>query len=47
MKPLPGTALSAALLLASSQLALSADQIRILAPTWLGFAPVHIASDLG
>lgn len=47
MKPLLGTALSAALLLASSQLALSADQIRILAPTWLGFAPVHIASDLG
>lgn len=47
MKPLLGTALSAALLLASSQFALSADQIRILAPTWLGFAPVHIASDLG
>lgn len=40
-------ALSAALVLASAQSALSADQIRILAPTWLGFAPVHIASDLG
>jgi NitT/TauT family transport system substrate-binding protein len=25
----------------------AADQIRILAPTWLGFAPVHIAQDLG
>jgi NitT/TauT family transport system substrate-binding protein len=40
-------ALSAALVLASSQFAFSADQIRILAPTWLGFAPVHIAGDLG
>lgn len=47
MKSLLAAALSAALVLASSQLALSADQIRILAPTWLGFAPVHIASDLG
>lgn len=25
----------------------AADQIRMLAPTWLGFAPVHIANDLG
>ena len=40
-------ALSAALLLGSAQFAFSADQIRILAPTWLGFAPVHVASDLG
>jgi NitT/TauT family transport system substrate-binding protein len=39
--------LSAALMLGSSQFAFSADQIRILAPTWLGFAPVHIAGDLG
>lgn len=34
-------------MLGSSQFAFSADQIRILAPTWLGFAPVHIAGDLG
>ena len=27
--------------------AYSADQIRMLAPTWLGFAPVHVANDLG
>ena len=32
-------------LLAST--ASAAEQIRILAPTWLGFAPVHIAQDLG
>ncbi len=25
----------------------SADAIRMLAPTWLGFAPVHVANDLG
>src|SRR6185436_18592386 len=25
----------------------SADQIRMLAPTWLGFAPVHVANDIG
>jgi NitT/TauT family transport system substrate-binding protein len=25
----------------------AADQIRMLAPTWLGFAPVHVANDLG
>jgi NitT/TauT family transport system substrate-binding protein len=47
MKSLFRIALSAALVLASSQFAFSADQIRILAPTWLGFAPVHIAGDLG
>ena len=47
MKTPLGIALSAALLLGSSQFALSADQIRILAPTWLGFAPVHVATDLG
>lgn len=27
--------------------AAAADQIRMLAPTWLGFAPVHVANDLG
>jgi NitT/TauT family transport system substrate-binding protein len=25
----------------------AADTIRMLAPTWLGFAPVHVANDLG
>src|SRR5688572_18457804 len=25
----------------------SADTIRMLAPTWLGFAPVHVANDIG
>lgn len=25
----------------------SADKIRMLAPTWLGFAPVHVANDIG
>jgi hypothetical protein len=25
----------------------SAETIRMLAPTWLGFAPVHVANDLG
>jgi NitT/TauT family transport system substrate-binding protein len=25
----------------------AADRIRMLAPTWLGFAPVHVANDLG
>jgi NitT/TauT family transport system substrate-binding protein len=25
----------------------SAEKIRMLAPTWLGFAPVHVANDLG
>ena len=47
MKTPLGIALSAALLLGSAQFAFSADQIRILAPTWLGFAPVHVATDLG
>jgi len=27
--------------------AYSAETIRMLAPTWLGFAPVHVANDLG
>ncbi|BCH21975.1 ABC transporter substrate-binding protein [Mesorhizobium sp. L-8-3] len=47
MKSTLRIALSAALMLGGSQFAFSADQIRILAPTWLGFAPVHIAGDLG
>ena len=42
--------LGAALLLtatAFSAPAHSAETIRMLAPTWLGFAPVHVANDLG
>jgi NitT/TauT family transport system substrate-binding protein len=31
----------------ASTSALAADQIRMLAPTWLGFAPVHVANDIG
>ncbi len=32
---------------ALSMQAHAADRIRMLAPTWLGFAPVHVANDLG
>lgn len=39
------TALVLALALAGP--AAAADQIRMLAPTWLGFAPVYVANDLG
>lgn len=39
------TALVLALAMAGP--AAAADQIRMLAPTWLGFAPVHVANDLG
>jgi NitT/TauT family transport system substrate-binding protein len=42
--------LGAAALLAATAFAApahSAETIRMLAPTWLGFAPVHVASDLG
>jgi NitT/TauT family transport system substrate-binding protein len=41
---------AAALLLAATAWAApaaSAETIRMLAPTWLGFAPVHVANDLG
>jgi NitT/TauT family transport system substrate-binding protein len=31
----------------ASTSALAADKIRMLAPTWLGFAPVHVANDIG
>jgi len=40
-------AVSALALFAGAGAASAADQIRILAPTWLGFAPVHIAQELG
>ena len=34
-------------LVAASAPAQSAETIRMLAPTWLGFAPVHVANDMG
>jgi NitT/TauT family transport system substrate-binding protein len=34
-------------LVAGASQALAAETIRMLAPTWLGFAPVHIANDIG
>lgn len=37
----------AALLFFGAENAHSAEQIRMLAPTWLGFAPVHVANDIG
>ena len=33
--------------MAAAAPAQAADTIRMLAPTWLGFAPVHVANDLG
>lgn len=42
-----GLALAAATLAVSASGAFAADQIRILCPTWPGFAPVHAARDLG
>jgi len=36
-----------ALMTATAGNAQSAESIRMLAPTWLGFAPVHVANDLG
>lgn len=41
------TAASLLAVLAFAAPAHAADQIRMLAPTWLGFAPVHVANDLG
>jgi NitT/TauT family transport system substrate-binding protein len=38
---------AAATLLAFAGNAQAAETIRMLAPTWLGFAPVHVANDLG
>lgn len=46
MKRVVGT-ISFAIALAAAGSALGADRIRMLAPTWLGFAPVHVANDLG
>lgn len=47
MKFLKTALLSASILALSAAGAAAADQIRILAPTWLGFAPVHVALDQG
>ncbi|HUQ35613.1 MAG TPA: ABC transporter substrate-binding protein [Aestuariivirga sp.] len=47
MKKTTGTAIFMALLVTAPAPALSAETIRMLAPTWLGFAPVHVANDLG
>jgi NitT/TauT family transport system substrate-binding protein len=47
MKKSTGTAAILAFLMTASSPASSAETIRMLAPTWLGFAPVHVANDLG
>jgi NitT/TauT family transport system substrate-binding protein len=47
MKHLIRGAATSALMIAASGTAFSADTIHMLAPTWLGFAPVHVANDLG
>ena len=39
--------LAASALLATASVALADDKIRILCPTWPGFAPIHAARDLG
>lgn len=47
MKHLLAGAATFALMIAASGSAFSEDAIHMLAPTWLGFAPVHVANDLG
>ena len=47
MKRLFTSAAILALMTAASGSVLSAETIRMLAPTWLGFAPVHVANDMG
>ena len=47
MKHLLAGAATFALMIAASGAAFSEDTIHMLAPTWLGFAPVHVANDLG
>ncbi len=47
MKHLLAGAATFALMTAASGAAFSEDTIHMLAPTWLGFAPVHVANDLG
>jgi NitT/TauT family transport system substrate-binding protein len=47
MKHLLAAACGIAALAAASGAASADQKIRMLAPTWLGFAPVHVANDLG
>ena len=47
MKRSTANAAILAFLTVASGPALSAETIHMLAPTWLGFAPVHVANDLG
>ena len=47
MKHLLAGAATFALMTAASGAAFSEDTIHMLAPTWLGFAPVHVANDMG
>ena len=47
MKHLFAGAATFALMTVASSAAFSEDTIHMLAPTWLGFAPVHVANDLG
>jgi NitT/TauT family transport system substrate-binding protein len=47
MKHLFAGAATFALMIAASGTAFSEDTIHMLAPTWLGFAPIHVANDLG
>lgn len=47
MKRLFAGAAILALMTAAPGSAQSAETIRMLAPTWLGFAPVHVANDMG
>ena len=47
MRKLVTTAASTLALLAGAGAASAADEIRVLTPTWLGFAPLYVAQDLG
>ena len=47
MKLLFASAAISALMASMPATADAAETIRMLAPTWLGFAPVHVANDLG
>lgn len=47
MKRLFASAAISAVMASTAATANAAETIRMLAPTWLGFAPVHVANDLG
>ncbi len=47
MKRLFASAAMSAMMASTAATANAAETIRMLAPTWLGFAPVHVANDLG